>query len=61
MISSLNKDIYEQPMSLCGKTADTKPIGTFQGIRISNGSTFYDMEAKKVYMYDAEGQEWLEQ
>lgn len=61
MISSLKKDIYEQPMSLCGKTGDTKPTGDWQGIRIENGSTFYDMETKKVYMYDEEGQTWLEQ
>lgn len=61
MISSLNKDAYEQPMSLCGKTADEKPVGEYGNVKIRNGSTFYDMDTGKVYMYDEAGQVWIEQ
>lgn len=41
---------------LKGLSTDTKPTTD-----INNGSTFYEMDTKKVFMYDEENLRWLEQ
>lgn len=49
---------FEQSIDdLVGLSTDTKPIKS----SIENGSTFYEMDTKKVYMFDKENQIWLEQ
>ena len=49
---------FEQSIDdLVGLSTDTKPIKD----SIENGSTFYEMDTKKVYMFDKEHQIWLEQ
>lgn len=45
-------------MSFVGKSTDIKPIKTFDGMPISNGSTFYEMDTETEYMYDEELHEW---
>lgn len=55
---------FEYPIneySFMGLSTDTKPTETYDGLSIKNGSTFYAMDTKKVYMYDANGKTWLEQ
>lgn len=37
-------------MNFVGKSTDTKPIKTFDGMPISNGSTFYEMDTETEYM-----------
>ena len=44
-----------------GKSTDTKPTVTYNGKTIENGSTFYEMNTGKVFMYDADADVWLEQ
>lgn len=61
MITSHGVFSTAQPMSLYGKSTDSKPTGKFKGTKIENGSTFYEMDTKKVYMYDAENDAWIEQ
>lgn len=39
-----------------GLSTDTKPTDS-----VPNGSTFYEMDTQKVYMFDAENQLWIEQ
>jgi len=39
-----------------GLSTDTKPTED-----IPNGSTFVEMDTKKLFAYDAEGSQWLEQ
>lgn len=43
-----NYDMY-------GLSTDTKPEG------VGNASTFYEMDTKKLFMYDAQNGKWLEQ
>ena len=38
-----------------GKSTDEKPTNC------ENGSTFYEMDTKKLFMYDGENTEWVEQ
>lgn len=41
-------------------STDEKPT-TIEGKKIWNGSTLYEMDTKKLYLFDAENQTWLEQ
>lgn len=41
-------------------STDTKPTASFNGIAIANGSTLYEMDTHKAYIYDQENDEWLE-
>lgn len=47
------------------KSTDNKPIiyksPTGAELDIPNGSTLYEMDTKKVYMWDLDGHEWLPQ
>lgn len=40
---------------LFGLSTDTKPLN------VCNASTFYEMDTKKLYMFDEENKRWLEQ
>lgn len=45
-------------MELYGLSTDEKPIEKFENVYIGNSSTFYEMDTKKVYIYDEENHEW---
>lgn len=47
--------------SFYGLSSDTKPTGSVDGEVILNGSTFYEMDTKKVSMFDQENQIWYQQ
>lgn len=43
-----------------GKSTDVKPTEPYPAGPY-NSDVFYEMDTKKVYMYDADGKVWLEQ
>ena len=43
-------------LELYGKSTDEKPTEN-----IPNASVFYEMDTKKLFMFDADGKAWLEQ
>lgn len=47
--------------SYTGLSTDTKPDQTEGDIFIGNGSTFYEIDTGDVYMYDGEGNNWVQQ
>ncbi|MDD3251751.1 MAG: hypothetical protein PHV18_04230 [Lachnospiraceae bacterium] len=61
MVTSMNENIYQKPMSLAGKNTDAKPMGTYSGLPIPNASTFYEINTGAVYMYDEESAQWIAQ
>jgi hypothetical protein len=46
-------------LSLYGLSTDTKPTGTYEGKKIANGSTFFEMDTQVVKFYDAENDTWV--
>lgn len=44
-----------------GKSTDTKPTSVTPGYKLNNGDTFYCMDDQTTFMYDAEGDEWIQQ
>lgn len=49
-------DKMTQRSTYYGKSTDAKP-----SVCIMNADIFYEMDTKKVYLYDADTAEWLEQ
>lgn len=47
--------------TFAGLSADEKPVTSYNGTAISNGSVFIEIDTGKSYMYDAEGETWNEQ
>ena len=41
--------------NMVGLSTDEKPLN------VGNASTFYEMDTKKVFMFDAENKKWHEQ
>jgi len=54
---SMNRVVCE----IVGLSTDEKPADKVEGITITNGSTFYEMDSKKLFMYSYETKTWLEQ
>ena len=61
MITSHGTFSVAEPMELYGLSGDSKPTEKFKGTKIENGSSFLEMDTSKVYLYDAENDEWKEQ
>ena len=55
MISNANGSRGGYPEKLFGLSTDTKPTD------VNNASVFYEMDTKKVFMFDAEDKVWFEQ
>lgn len=47
---------YVQYGDYRGLSTDTKPIKD-----VPNGSTYYEMDTKKVFMFDLDNARWIEQ
>lgn len=60
MITNTGAYSTDKVMELNGLSTDDKPITTFKGVKIPNASTFLEMDTSKVYMYDAENDQWNE-
>ncbi len=59
MITVTSPQTAEQTLSITGKSSDTKPTISYNGLTIKNGSTFYEMDTGNIYMYDEEAKTWL--
>lgn len=48
-------------LEMRGKSTDTKPTTAYIGFTVGNGSTFYEIDTGKLYMFDADAGTWTEQ
>lgn len=59
-MSSFPQDKSTDPnpfaMDIRGLSTDDKPVGQ----EVKNGSTFLEMDTSKVFMYDADNEQWHE-
>ncbi len=62
MITIGSIDRFNNVISMCGLSTDVKPIKTIEykkvKYEVENGSTFYEMDTKKAFMYDEENHQW---
>lgn len=50
-----NQPIHRAPKDFIGLSTDVKPTD------VANTSSFYEMDTKKLYLFDAQNGVWLEQ
>ena len=64
MITITGMDKFNNTISMSALSIDVKPIENFEfenvNYKIRNGSTFYEMDTKKAYMYDEENHLWYD-
>ena len=58
---TVNKTDTSDELSFKGLSTDTKPTQTFNGLAITNGSSFFEMDTQDVYFYDGAAEKWLDQ
>lgn len=49
----------ERNFDFRGLSTDTKPTGTYNGLAIRNGSTFFEIDTQEIKFYDAENETWV--
>lgn len=51
-----------QVVKIYGLSTDEKPLSLKEeNAKLSNASSFYEMDTQKVFLYDEENKRWLEQ
>lgn len=58
---TLNKSDVNEPLSFMGLSTDSKPTQTYNGLKIKNGSTYFEMDTQQVYFYNGATDSWLAQ
>ena len=53
---TLARGEIRRPVEFYGKSSDTKPV---DGVK--NAETFYEMDTKKLFMFDEDDRKWIEQ
>lgn len=48
------ESLFDRPINIFGLSTDQKPYD------VINGSRFIEMDTDKVFLFDADGSEWLE-
>lgn len=61
MYTIIRSNIYV--FELYGLSTDEKPMGYLskEQAKLGNGSSFYEMDTKKIFLYDEENKRWIEQ
>lgn len=59
-LNSYNGKSNANLCELVGKSTDSKPIGTIDGIKLVNGSTFLEMDTGNVFMYSEDDSTWYQ-
>lgn len=58
---TLSKDDTTNELSFKGLSTDTKPTVEYDSLKITNGSTFFEMDTQEVFFYDGDTDTWLDQ
>ena len=58
---TIAKDDTTEELSFKGLSTDTKPTVTYDDLKITNGSSFFEMDTQEVYFYDEATESWLDQ
>lgn len=58
-LTKIGDEYNSQVLEITGLSTDEKPIGSIDGIAISNGSVFKEINTGSEYLYNAESNEWV--
>lgn len=56
-VTRIGGQVEPRVSEIRGLSTDVKPISD----ELFNGSEYYEMDSKKLFLYDAENKQWLEQ
>ena len=59
-LTQYGNTISKNVLAIDGLSTDIKPVDQIDNAPIGNGSTFYEMDKKKCFKFDAENKVWLE-
>lgn len=59
-LCKIGGEYHARLLELCGLSTDEKPLETVEGMPIVNGSTFLEMDTKKVFIYSQVNKTWYE-
>lgn len=59
-LTQYGNTISKNVLAIDGLSTDVKPTDSVENAPIGNGSTFYEMDTKKCYKFDAENKVWRE-
>lgn len=59
-LSKIGDEYNRKLLTIAGLSTDVKPIGNIEGIAITNGSIFKEIDTGAGYLYNAETNEWVE-
>lgn len=60
---TVKSSLFEDDVNITGLSTDDKPLILEKSDRVvytPNGATFFEMDTKKVFMFDAENKQWRE-
>lgn len=58
-LTKIGDEYNQQVLEISGLSTDEKPIGTIDGITITNSSVFKEIDTGAEYLYNAETNEWV--
>lgn len=58
-LTKIGDEYNQQTLEITGLSTDEKPIGTIDGITITNGSVFKEIDTSAEYLYNAETNTWV--
>lgn len=58
-LTKIGDEYNSQVLEISGLSTDEKPIGSIDGVAISNGSVFKEIDTGTEYLYNVESNEWI--
>ena len=58
-LTKCGNTISKNVLAIDGLSTDTKPVDQIENAPIGNGSTFYEMDTRKCFKFDAENKIWI--
>lgn len=58
-LTKIGDDYNSQVLEITGLSTDEKPVGSIDGVAITNGSVFKEIDTGYEYLYNAESGEWV--
>lgn len=58
-LTKIGNEYNSKILEISGLSTDEKPIGTIDGVAITNGSVFKEIDTGNEYSYDVESSQWI--
>lgn len=59
-LCKIGNEYHSKLLEIAGLSTDEKPLKNIEGMPIINGSTFLEMDTKKIFIYSQSDETWYE-